>query len=312
MCSSHKFEKYHLGFVRKTTQNGHFAYNYLDVCQQLHDLGNRRICQRLRLTYFIGEAVYRDLIQSNSGIKCWSSVVNCQQYVRLLIEFGLGLQWPDDVDVTDDVAPEIVDIGFFYQSFSASGSFLSNSPLISHHNSTDYNKYLLSQVNAFPPDEPILSSTVCDRSRRENTNTGTHFSQQALGFINTFEERIKSSFSTSLALIRDTDTFIIANRFYNCFCSMSSMCSTEFDIWYDNTIVLNIIGLRTGCFIIEALLQSNLVFFYNQSLLNQLQTYLLDNDRFNISVVALDPSLPTNYTPATTTGDILKMLMVED
>ncbi|CAF1379962.1 unnamed protein product, partial [Didymodactylos carnosus] len=52
--------------------------------------------------------------------------------------------------------------------------------------------------------------------------------------------------------------------------------------------------------------------FRCSSLLNQLQTYLLDNDRFNISVVALDPSLPTNYTPATTTGDILKMLMVED
>jgi hypothetical protein len=42
-------------------------------------------------------------------------------------------------------------------------SFLSNSPLIFHHNSTDYNKYLLSQTNAFPPGKSILSSTVCDR-----------------------------------------------------------------------------------------------------------------------------------------------------
>ncbi|CAF3396553.1 unnamed protein product [Rotaria sp. Silwood2] len=64
----------------------------------------------------LGEAVYHELIQRNSGIKCWSSVVNCQQYARLLIEFGFGLQWPDDVDVTGDIAPEIVNIGFFYQS----------------------------------------------------------------------------------------------------------------------------------------------------------------------------------------------------
>ncbi len=46
----------------------------------------------------------------------WSSKVNCQQYARLLIEFGLGLPWPADIDVTGDVAPEIVNIGFFYQS----------------------------------------------------------------------------------------------------------------------------------------------------------------------------------------------------
>ncbi|CAF1470395.1 unnamed protein product, partial [Rotaria sordida] len=57
---------------------------------------------------------------------------------------------------------------------SASGSFLSNSPLTAHHNSTDYNKYLLSQVNSFPPDEPILSSTVCDRL---STSTPTQIFQ---------------------------------------------------------------------------------------------------------------------------------------
>ncbi|CAF1157256.1 unnamed protein product, partial [Didymodactylos carnosus] len=161
------------------------------------------------------------------------------------------------------------------------------------------------------------------------------FSQQALGFISTFQEKIKSSFSASLALIRgttqgnalftilqtnyflsfvpDSDSLVIASRSYeNCSCRLSSLCSTEIDIWYNNTIVLNIPGLRMGCSIIEALLQSNLIFFYNQSLLNQLQTYLFHNDQFNISVTALDPSLPTNYTPATTIGDILKMLMIED
>ncbi|CAF1045166.1 unnamed protein product [Didymodactylos carnosus] len=161
------------------------------------------------------------------------------------------------------------------------------------------------------------------------------FSQQALGFISTFQEGIKSSFSTSLTLITDTtqangfltvletnylldyyldrgfDTEIL---FYgNCSCGLSSRCLTEIGIWYNNSYILNITGLYVGCFITEALRQSNLVFFYNQSLLNQLQTdFLLDNDTSNVSVTALDPSLPTNYTPATTIGDILKMLMIED
>ncbi|CAF1417525.1 unnamed protein product, partial [Didymodactylos carnosus] len=160
-------------------------------------------------------------------------------------------------------------------------------------------------------------------------------SQQALGFISTFQEGIKSSFSTSLTLITDTtqangfltvletnylldyyldrgfDTEIL---FYgNCSCGLSSRCLTEIGIWYNNSYILNITGLYVGCFITEALRQSNLVFFYNQSLLNQLQTdFLLDNDTSNVSVTALDPSLPTNYTPATTIGDILKMLMIED
>jgi len=60
--------------------------------------------------------VYHELIRSNCGVECWSSLINCQQYARLFIEFGLGLKWPEDVDVTGDVAPEIVNIGFFYQS----------------------------------------------------------------------------------------------------------------------------------------------------------------------------------------------------
>ncbi|CAF4279081.1 unnamed protein product [Rotaria sordida] len=64
--------------------------------------------------------------------------------------------------------------------FSASGSFLSNSPLIAHHNSADYNKYLLSQVNSFPPDEPILPSTVCDRLST-STPTQTFQTQNRTG-----------------------------------------------------------------------------------------------------------------------------------
>ncbi|CAF1249178.1 unnamed protein product, partial [Didymodactylos carnosus] len=162
------------------------------------------------------------------------------------------------------------------------------------------------------------------------------FSKQVLGFINTFQDRIKNSFSTSLALIRGTTQgnalltvsetnyvlYYLPDRYGlmigilaygNCFCQLSALCSTEIDIWYNNTFFFNITGLRKGCYITEALLQSNLVFFYNQSLLNQLETYfLLDNDKFNISVAALNPSLPTNYTPATAIGDILKMLMIED
>ncbi|CAF3341926.1 unnamed protein product [Rotaria sp. Silwood1] len=48
---------------------------------------------------------------------------------------------------------------------SISGSFISNSSIISQHNpnTIDYKQYLLSQSSAFPPDEPLLSSTVCNR-----------------------------------------------------------------------------------------------------------------------------------------------------
>jgi len=67
----------------------------------------------------LGQIVYGELIERNSGITHWSSAVNCQQYARLLIEFGLGLQWPDSVDVAGDVAPEIIDIAVFYQSLAA-------------------------------------------------------------------------------------------------------------------------------------------------------------------------------------------------
>jgi hypothetical protein len=52
---------------------------------------------------------------------------------------------------------------------------------INANNSTDYNKYLLSQAGAFLPDEPLLSSTVCDRLS-SSTPTQTFQTQNRAGF----------------------------------------------------------------------------------------------------------------------------------
>ncbi|CAF1411238.1 unnamed protein product, partial [Adineta steineri] len=68
------------------------------------------------------------------------------------------------------------------KSSSASVPFRSNTPVISQNeiHSSDYNKYLLSQAAAFTPDEPLLSSTVCNRLSN-STPTQTFQTQNRAG-----------------------------------------------------------------------------------------------------------------------------------
>jgi hypothetical protein len=69
-------------------------------------------------------------------------------------------------------------------------------------------------------------------------------------------------------------------------------------------------GFYTGCFIIESLLQSNLQYFYNQTFINQLQTYLVPS--VAITVTALDASLPSQYSSNATINELLNTLMIEE
>ncbi|CAF1054079.1 unnamed protein product [Didymodactylos carnosus] len=69
-------------------------------------------------TYLIplGQCVFNELVERNFGSYYWSSKVNCHQYCRLLIEFGLGLQWPSHVAVGGDLIPEILNVVMFYKA----------------------------------------------------------------------------------------------------------------------------------------------------------------------------------------------------
>jgi hypothetical protein len=40
----------------------------------------------------------------------WSSSVNCQQFARYFVLDGLGLDWPNNINIADDVLPMSIDI----------------------------------------------------------------------------------------------------------------------------------------------------------------------------------------------------------
>lgn len=51
-------------------------------------------------------------MQTNYG-QIWSSRINCQQFAQLFVIDGLDLNWPDNIDIDDDILPISIDIRTF-------------------------------------------------------------------------------------------------------------------------------------------------------------------------------------------------------
>ncbi|CAF0891023.1 unnamed protein product [Adineta steineri] len=160
------------------------------------------------------------------------------------------------------------------------------------------------------------------------------FQLQTKAFISQFKSSTTDNVLLSLSMIQDTtqsntllsgelnnfeisyDDYSLFLTYYsqsygNCTCSTSATCITPSPI-YDfvkGTLLFTIPGLYAGCYIIESLLQSNLQCFYNQTCINQLQSYFQVPSVMNVT--ALDTSLSTQFLQNSTITDILEQLMVE-
>ncbi|CAF4071575.1 unnamed protein product, partial [Adineta steineri] len=161
------------------------------------------------------------------------------------------------------------------------------------------------------------------------------FQLQTEAFISQFKSATANGFLLSLSMIRDTtqsnalvsaqftnyrfyhdvngyDLFTISARYDGCTCSSLATCINQYAvISYPNfTGMFPLPGLYTGCYTIESLLQSNLQCFYDQTCINQLQSYL--GSSTSINVTALDISLSSQFSENSTIADILDQLMVEE
>ncbi|CAF2873655.1 unnamed protein product [Rotaria sp. Silwood2] len=112
-------------------------------------------------------------------------------------------------------------------------------------------------------------------------------------------------------VVQNNNVFSIAQNYGNCSCASSATCILQSAIYdYFSTVTLfNIPGFYTGCYVIESLLQSDLRCFYNQTCINQLQTYLSSSPPMNVK--ALDSSLPSVYFENSPISECLASLMVE-
>ncbi|CAF4005509.1 unnamed protein product, partial [Adineta steineri] len=160
------------------------------------------------------------------------------------------------------------------------------------------------------------------------------FQLQTKAFISQFKSATATGFLLSLAMIRNTTqsnallsgelnnfgislpndySFFTDSRSYgHCTCSSSSTCITQSPIYnlLNNTLLFSIPGFYTGCYIIESLLQSSLQCFYNQTCINQLQSYFQVSSIMNVT--ALDILLSIQFLENSTIADILDQLMVEE
>ncbi|CAF1181194.1 unnamed protein product [Didymodactylos carnosus] len=103
------------------------------------------------------------------------------------------------------------------------------------------------------------------------------------------------------------------NQHYGtCSCRKLPTCTSPATIYnISGTQMANVIfqprGLLVGCYVLEALLQSNLACMYDQLCVNTLQSYIS-----TINTRALNTSAFSRYHPNSTLNEILALLMVED
>jgi hypothetical protein len=160
------------------------------------------------------------------------------------------------------------------------------------------------------------------------------FQSQSDALIQQFISSMTKTFLLSLRLVRNTTqaNALLSTLFTNykfwfpqdyhvmaeamqytdgCHCDTTSTCITQTVLYPDSSISSRwvIPGLYSGCFILEALLQSNFQCFFDQSCVDLLRSYLHLNS--TLITAALDPSLNTRYHSNTSIGDIVDQLMVE-
>ncbi|CAF1199067.1 unnamed protein product [Adineta ricciae] len=126
-----------------------------------------------------------------------------------------------------------------------------------------------------------------------------------------------SALITNYDLYANSVNLRIATRttvYDECRCDLSSSCSVDYPIYYPNTknLTYSVPGLKRGCYILDALLQSNLGCLYNATCLKELKShYMFIFDR-ETPIKPLNPSLSSKYAPNSTIEQILRKLMIEE
>lgn len=100
-----------------------------------------------------------------------------------------------------------------------------------------------------------------------------------------------------------------------CSCQGSATCVRQSMIYSALLQVrYTVSGMLTGCFLVEATLQSTLACFFNQTCIDILRLILNEtlSTRTELNTVSLNRSLPSRYSPETTIAEILGALMIDN
>ena len=172
----------------------------------------------------------------------------------------------------------------------------------------------------FYSDQYISASIIPQKSFEAEINS----------LINRLQSTLKSTFSLSLAIIRNTTQAnalfsaiqtncklsvsnhrfinIIERQYSNCSCAFSPTCIKDFSIsnCYGSEFIVP--GFYTGCFVVESLFQSNFECFYDQECVDKFKSCFPSLSSMNVT--ALDASL-TSYPKNSTIKYLIDNLMIE-
>ncbi|CAF4182847.1 unnamed protein product [Adineta steineri] len=160
------------------------------------------------------------------------------------------------------------------------------------------------------------------------------FQSQTQAFVSQFISSMTNDFLLSVSTIRKTtqsnsllsglftnyylytpnnnnvDTYY---QFYgNCSCASSATCAYGCPIYdsKNSKVIFTVPGIYIGCYIIEALLQSNLQCFYNETCINKIQSYF--TKYLSMNLTTLDSSLLIGFSMNSTIQELVDELMVEE
>jgi hypothetical protein len=159
------------------------------------------------------------------------------------------------------------------------------------------------------------------------------FQSQTKAFINQFESSTVKDFLWSLRIIRDATqansilsvtqsnaifahdgiySVFIPVTYDNCSCSLKPTCTSSAAIYKGSTneMIFAVPGLSSGCYTVEALLQSSLICFYNETCLQNVATAL--GLMLPPEITVMNASASSRYLPNTSVGKLLSNLMVEN
>ncbi|CAF1054872.1 unnamed protein product [Adineta steineri] len=211
---------------------------------------------------------------------------------------------------------------------------------ISSYDFRSMGPYLFQALNAFCE---LVNQTISIRLSQFNSSqyvsasviSSDVFKSQAQSLVNQFNSSTTSDFLLSLTIIRNmtqsnalfagpltsygfgTDIgydypFFYPQIYDGCSCEISAVCSYSSRICGSdgcNSPAFYVPGFYMACYIIESLLQSDLRCFYNQTCIDQLQSYFTSSSFINIT--SLDESLPSRFLPNSTFEEIVNGLMIE-
>jgi hypothetical protein len=161
------------------------------------------------------------------------------------------------------------------------------------------------------------------------------FQSEVKSLVEQFRLSMITSFLLSLSMIRDTtqanallsalrtnyQLIVEANNpmvqtkaliYDGCRCNSSSACSIPSSNIIDplsGESLFNVPGFRTGCYLVESLLQSTLECFFSQDCINKLQSYMTIS--LSMRAIALNASISSRYSINSTIGELVDNLMIE-